>query len=172
MDEEKNHTFRQNPAPTKRKTSYRLKHKATTVKTLDKSCTTTVYKHNNKRYTCEENAMKKILVKALKNKFGMQKEDAVALAKTVEEIFDGKKELDDMSIDKYARALFYELQRERLLKIRRDEYKEEGKSIRKYYWSYNHDLIRQAADKKIKEEPYKIYKKIPKNAWLTHSQYN
>lgn len=116
--------------------------------------------------------MKKLLVKALKNKFGMDKEDAVALAKTVEEIFDGKKELDDMSIDKYARALFYELQREKLLKIRREEFKEEGKFVRKYYWSFNNQLIKQAAYEKTTEDPYNIYKKIPKNAWLTHSYCN
>lgn len=116
--------------------------------------------------------MKRLLVKALKNRFDMVKEDAIALAKTVEGIFDGEEELDDMSIDKYARALFYELQREKLLKIRREEFKEQGKFVRKYYWSFNNDIIREVAYEKIKEEPYKIYKKIPKNAWLTHSYCN
>lgn len=116
--------------------------------------------------------MKRLLVKALKNRFDMAKEDAIALAKTVEGIFDGEEELDDMSIDKYARALFYELQREKLLKIRREEFKEQGKFVRKYYWSFNNDIIREVAYEKIKEEPYKIYKKIPKTAWLTHSYCN
>ena len=68
--------------------------------------------------------MKRLLAKALKNRFEMAKEDAIALAKTVEGIFDGEEEVEDMSIDKYSRALFYELQRERLLKIRREEFKE------------------------------------------------
>jgi NRPS condensation-like uncharacterized protein len=113
--------------------------------------------------------MKRLLAKALKNRFNMAKEDAIALCKTVEEIFHGQKEVEDMSIDKYARALFYELQRERLLKLRRNEYKEKGKFIRKYYWSFNNDIIREAVYEKIKEDPYKIYKKIPKEAWLTHS---
>jgi hypothetical protein len=54
--------------------------------------------------------MDKMLVEALKNAFDMQKEDAINLAKTVESIFDGHKEIEDMTIDKYARALFYELQ--------------------------------------------------------------
>ena len=113
--------------------------------------------------------MKRLLVKALTNKFKMTKEDAIALTKTVENIFNGKEEVEDMSIDKYARALFYELQRERLLKLRREEYKEKGKYIRKYYWSYNNDMIKEEAYKKYKEEKYKIYKKIPEKAWLVHS---
>ena len=117
--------------------------------------------------------MKRLLVKALKNKFSMAKEDAVALAKTIENIFNGEKEIEDMNIDKYARALFYELQRERLLRLRREEYKENGKFIRKYYWSFNNDIIREEAYKKYKEEAkYEIYKKIPKNAWLVHTYCN
>ena len=116
-----------------------------------------------------EDTMKRLLVKALKNKFRMNKEDAIALTKTVESIFNGKDEVEDMSIDKYARALFYELQRERLLKLRREEYKEKGKYIRKYYWSFNNDAIREEAYKKYKEEKYKIYKKIPEEALLIHS---
>ena len=114
--------------------------------------------------------MKRLLVKALKNKYNMTKEDATALAKTVESIFNSKEEIEDMSIDKYARALFYELQRERLLKLRREEYKEKGKYIRKYYWSFNNDIIREEAYKRYnKEDKYKIYKKLPKSAWLAHS---
>ena len=47
--------------------------------------------------------MKQLLMKALKNRFDMDKEDAKALAKTVEKIFDGKKEIEDMPMDKYAK---------------------------------------------------------------------
>jgi hypothetical protein len=113
--------------------------------------------------------MKRVLVKALKNKFNMDQEDAIELAKTVEKIFNGKSEVEDMSIDKYARALFYELQREQFLKLRREEFKMKGKFIRKYYWSFNSDIIREEADKQYKEEEYKIYRKIPKSAWITRS---
>ena len=116
--------------------------------------------------------MKRLLLKALKNRFRMHNEDAVALTKTVEGIFRGEEEIEDMSIDKYARALFYELQRERLLKLRREEFKENGKQIRKYYWSFNNDIIKEVAYEKSKEEPYNIYKKIPKDAWLIHSYCN
>jgi len=112
--------------------------------------------------------MKRLLLQALKNRFKMTKEDAIELTKTVERIFNRQEEVDDMSIDKYARSLFYELQRERLLKLRREELKEQGKQIRKYYWSFNNDIIREVAYEKTKEDPYKIYKKIPKEAWLSH----
>ncbi len=111
--------------------------------------------------------MKRLLAKALKNAFNMTKEDAIALTKTVEEVFDGNEEIEDMNIDKYARSLFIELQREKLLKIRREEYKEQGKFIRKYFWSFNNNKIREEANKvKTVEDKYEIYKKIPKNAWL------
>jgi hypothetical protein len=113
--------------------------------------------------------MKRLLAKALKNRFEMTNDDALALTKTVEKIFNGRKEIEDMSMDKYSRALFYELQRERLLKLRREEFKENGKFMRKYYWSFNNDTIHEVAYEKIKKDPYKIYKKIPKEAWLTHS---
>ena len=111
--------------------------------------------------------MMRLLAKALKNKFNMTNEDANALTKTIEGIFNGRKEVEDMNIDKYARALFYELQRERLLKIRREEYKEKAKYIRKYYWSFNNEIIKEEAyNRKYEEEKYKIYQKIPKEAWL------
>ena len=116
--------------------------------------------------------MKQLLVKALKNMFEMTKEDAIALAKTVEEIFKGQEEIEDMTIDKYTRALFYDLQREKLLKLRREEFKEKGKQIRKYYWSFNNDIIREVACEKNNKEQENIYKKIPKEAWLVHSYCN
>ncbi len=113
--------------------------------------------------------MKTLLMKALKNKFSMEREDAIELTKTVEKIFRGRKEVEDMNIDKYARALLYELQREKLLNLRREEFKKEGKWIRKYYWSFNNNAIKEEAYRKHREEKYKIYEKIPKEAWLSHS---
>ena len=110
--------------------------------------------------------MKRLLVKALKNRFEMAKEDATALAKIVEKIFDGQEEVEDMSIDKYSRALFYELQRKNLLMQRREEIKEKGKIIRKYYWSFDNKSIKTAAYEKTKKDPYKIYKIIPDKAWI------
>lgn len=110
--------------------------------------------------------MNKLLIDALKNSFNMNHEDAIGLAKTVENIFNGKKEIEDMTIDKYSRALLYELQRQNLLKIRREELKEQGKAMRKFYWSLDKDRIKEEARRKQQTELYKIYEDIPKNAWL------
>ena len=96
----------------------------------------------------------------------MNHEDAIGLAKTVENIFNGQKEIEDMSIDKYARSLFYELQRQNLLKIRREELKEQGKAMRKFYWSLDKARIKEEAHRKQQKEMYKIYQDIPLNAWL------
>ena len=93
---------------------------------------------------------------------------AVELAKTVKGVFKNKKEIEDMTIDKYTRSLFYELQREGLLKLRREEIKEKGKIMRKFYWSFDNKRIKEEANKIFKEEEWKIYKDIPRSAWLTH----
>ena len=115
-----------------------------------------------------EEKMNKLLIKALKNSFNMDELDAVELAKTVKGVFKNKKEIEDMTIDKYTRSLFYELQREGLLKLRREEIKEKGKIMRKFYWSFDNKRIKEEANKIFKEEEWKIYKDIPRSAWLTH----
>jgi hypothetical protein len=116
--------------------------------------------------------MMEILAKALKNTFKMNNEDAVSLTKTIENIFKGKKEIEDMTIDKYARSLLYELQREKILRIRREEYKEKGKIIRKFYWSFDKKAIQEVAKVKRIKDPYGIYKKIPKDAWSKPLKFN
>ena len=113
--------------------------------------------------------MKRLLLKALTNRFKMDKDDAIKLTRTVEDIFNGRDEVEDMTIDKYARSLLYELHREKLLNLRREEFKENGKFIRKYYWSLNNENIKNAAYEKIKEDNFGIYKKLPEKAWLVHN---
>ena len=110
--------------------------------------------------------MNKLLIEALKNTFNMNHEDAVGLASTVENIFNGKKEIEDMTIDKYARSLFYELQHQNLLKIRREELKEKGKAMRKFYWSLDKQRIKEGARRKQQKELYRIYQDIPASAWV------
>lgn len=116
--------------------------------------------------------MKKILAKAFKNRFDMSKEDAKALADTIEKIFNGKEEIEDASIDKYVRALFYELQKERFIKVRREELKEKGKILRRYYWSLNKKTIKEEANRKNIDDPGKIYYTLAKRVWLSRSHHN
>ena len=109
--------------------------------------------------------MNGLFVKALKKKFEMTLEDATSLAKTVEEIFNGENEVEDMTIDKHARSLFYELHRENFLKLRREEYKEKGKFMRKYFWSFNNDAIKKKLTgnpswKKIRIKSIREYHKM------------
>ncbi len=114
--------------------------------------------------------MNDLFVKALKKGFDMTKEDAAALAHTVQKAFKGRKEVEDMSLDKDIRSIFYELHQKNLLCLRREEFKEKGKFIRKYYWSFNGDGIRAEVYRKpIQESPYDVYQKIPESAWLLHS---
>ena len=114
--------------------------------------------------------MNTLFVKALKNGFDMSKEDAAALAQTVQKVFKKSKEVEDMSLHKDVRSIFNDLHQKNLLYLRREEISEKGKSIRKYYWSFNNDGIRAEAYRRpVEESPYEIYKKIPENAWLLHS---
>jgi transcription initiation factor IIE alpha subunit len=114
--------------------------------------------------------MNTLFVKALKNGFDMTQEDATALAATVHKAFKDKKEVEDMTLDKDIRSIFYDLHQKNLLCLRREELKEKGKFIRKFYWSFNSDGIKENAYRKpTVESPYEVYKKIPENAWLIHS---
>jgi len=114
--------------------------------------------------------MNNLFVKALINGFDMTKEDATILAQTVHRVFKRKKEVEDMSLHKDIRSMFNDLHQKNLLFLRREELKEKGKIIRKYYWSLNDDGIHAEAYRKpLKESPYEIYKKIPEEAWLLHS---
>ena len=114
----------------------------------------------------------KLLSKALKNRFDMSDEDARALARIVKNIFNGKKEIEDSSIDKYVRALLYELQKERFVKVRREEYREKNRFLRRYYWYLNMEVIKKEASRMVEEDPGKIYRILPKRAWLSGSKYN
>ena len=96
--------------------------------------------------------MNNLFVKALINGFDMSKEDASALAQTVQKVFKRAKEVEDMSLHKDIRSIFNDLYQKNLLSLRREELSEKGKIIRKFYWSLNDDGIHaQAFRKQIKE---------------------
>jgi len=106
----------------------------------------------------------KLLVKALINAFEMKEEDALALAEIVKRIFNGKKEIEDNSISKEVRALFYELENIKLLRVRREEHKESMQ--RKYYWSLNRDALEKIANSKESDRVSELYRTLPRRAWL------
>jgi chromatin segregation and condensation protein Rec8/ScpA/Scc1 (kleisin family) len=112
------------------------------------------------------------LARALKNRFKMSKEDARKLADIVNGIFKGKKEIEDADMDKYVRALFYELERERLLRVRREEYKQKGRLLRKYYWSIDRERVKKEAEREEEEDPGKIYRELARKVWLSRTHYN
>ena len=138
---------------------------------MGKICTIIrLYVESRKNFNDEK--MKKLLIKALIKSFNMDENDAIELTKTIENVFKGEKEIEDMTIDKYTRSLFYELQREGLLKLRREEFKENKKIMRKFYWSFDYIKIKEIALKISEEDEWKIYSNIPNNAWITHVTYS
>lgn len=115
--------------------------------------------------------MNTLFKRALKNGFDMTNEDAEALARTINKAFRGRKEVEDMTLDKHVRSLFYELHQKHYLTLRREEVKENGKFIRKFYWSFDQNGIRDGAKRRLTiEAPYAVYDRIPRDAWLVHSQ--
>ena len=64
----------------------------------------------------------------------MVREDATATARVVQSAFREDEEVNDEDLDKDIRSLFYTLERENLLDIRRTEYKFEGQTRRAYFW--------------------------------------
>jgi len=114
----------------------------------------------------------KLLTKAFMNRFDMSEEDASSLAKIVQGVFDGRKEIEDSLISKEIRALFYELENNRLLKVRREEQKRGKLVLRRYYWSMNYEIIRRAANGKKEDEVSRLYAALPRRAWSSRSYFN
>lgn len=77
------------------------------------------------------------LAAALRRAFNMVREDAEATATVVVGAFHGEDEVNDEDLDKDLRSLFYQLEKEQLLRVRRTEYKFEGQVRRAYFWSLN-----------------------------------
>ena len=115
----------------------------------------------------------KLLFKAFKNRFDMSDEDAKKLARIISNIFRNADEVDDASIDKYVRSLLYDLQNERLVKVRREEIKKKNRLFRKYYWYLNMEVIKREANKRVDDDPGRIYRMLAKRVWLSrNSRFN
>lgn len=107
---------------------------------------------------------------ALRRVFNMMKEDAQATADVVETVFQGEEEVNDEDLDKEIRSLFYSLEKENLLQVRRTEYKLDGQVRRAYFWSLG-DLGDLSMDDfgpviaREELETHKVYQQLPEEMW-------
>ncbi|HLE47109.1 MAG TPA: hypothetical protein VI818_02340 [Candidatus Thermoplasmatota archaeon] len=100
----------------------------------------------------------------------MLREDADATADVVSSVFRGEDEVNDEDLDKEVRALFYTLEQQNLLGIRRTEYKFEGQTRRAYFWRMkemrDEDLERTLAGISRDDlEAIKVYRALPQELW-------
>ena len=111
------------------------------------------------------------LTRALKKAFDMVKEDAEATARVVESAFRGEEEVNDEDLDREVRSLFYTLEREQLLGIRRTEYKFEGQVRRAYFWRMNsldNETLGGTENQNLStedREALKVYRALPADLW-------
>ncbi len=100
----------------------------------------------------------------------MLREDALAVAGVVEEAFQGQSELDDELLDKDTRQVFYDLQNEKILDVRREETRDDGVARRHYLWRIREDLaddVRPAAEPDPAE---RLYRRLGDEAWERRPQ--
>ncbi len=111
------------------------------------------------------------LARALRRAFDMMKEDAEATAGVVETVFRGEEEVNDEDLDRELRSLFYTLEREQLVGIRRTEYQFEGQTRRAYFWRLNDldELLQDGRDDEglsaEEREAMKVYQALPLERW-------
>ncbi len=97
----------------------------------------------------------------------MLREDAAAVAKVVEEAFEGHSELDDDILDPHLRQVFYDLQDEHILSVRRQEYEADGRQRRGYFWSIDDSprLDRWAPKAVVSDPDAALYQGLREAAW-------
>ena len=106
------------------------------------------------------------LMQLLLERMRMMREDALAVTKVVEDAFQGNNELDDELIDKDLRQVFYSLQDEKVLDIRREERREDGVDRRHYIWHLR-DLDADGLEptRRERDEAERLYAKLGDAAW-------
>lgn len=107
---------------------------------------------------------------ALRKVFNMVLEDAEATARVVDTAFKGEDEVNDEDLDKDVRSLFYQLEKESLLQVRRTEYKFDGQVRRAYFWRLNRLESLGLDDfgpviSKEDLEATKVYRQLPQEKW-------
>jgi len=106
------------------------------------------------------------LLRVLSDKMRMMKEDAMAVSQVVEDAFAGKSELDDEFIDKDLRQVFYDLQDQKILDIRRIESRQDGQERRHYLWSIREDDdVPEPAPRAEPDPAQRVYARLGEQAW-------
>lgn len=106
------------------------------------------------------------LVHLLAERMRMLREDAVAVASVVEEAFAGRSELDDEAIGKDLRQVFYDLQDEKVLDLRREERHEDAGLRRHYLWRIRDEDLRTAEPPVAPDATERLYGRLEDQAWL------
>ncbi|MGB0653039.1 MAG: hypothetical protein ACPGQL_07540 [Thermoplasmatota archaeon] len=112
------------------------------------------------------------LAKLLRDKLRMLKEDAQAVASVVEEAFRGEPELNDEFLDTQLRSVFYQLQDEGVLGLRRTEYELNGQARRAYFWQVNDALAPEHAPATRPEPSVRLYGRLDDQAWSRRRAYH
>lgn len=105
------------------------------------------------------------IVHLLLDRMRMLREDAVAVASVVEEAFQGRSELDDEALHKDLRQVFYDLQNEKILDVRREEVREDGVARRHYLWRIRDDLPAGSASDLQPDPTERLYRRLADEAW-------
>jgi len=106
------------------------------------------------------------LLRLLSDKMRMVREDALAVSQVVEDAFQGRPEVDDDVLDKDLRQVFYDLQDEKILDVRRIEVREDGQSRRHYFWRVREENgPDQAAEPRARDPAERVYLRLADQHW-------
>src|ERR1041385_524585 len=105
------------------------------------------------------------LAHLLRERMRMLREDAAAVAKVVEEAFQGRSELDDELLHKDVRQVFYDLQNEKILEVRREEVRVDGVDRRHYLWRVRDDVPLDAPVPAAPDPTERLYHRLDDEAW-------
>ncbi|HWG92103.1 MAG TPA: DUF6015 family protein [Candidatus Thermoplasmatota archaeon] len=106
------------------------------------------------------------LTDALKERFGMEDEDAMAIAEVVTEQFGDDEEVNDDTLDPEVRSIFYTLEAKRLLTFRREEYSiDTGERRRAFFWRVREEELTKIKDLHHQVAEENVYDTLPKDAW-------
>lgn len=106
------------------------------------------------------------LMRILQDRMRMLREDAVAVAEVVESAFRGSEEVDDELLGKDLRQVFYDLQDENILEVRRDVHDVKGREERHYYWRIaDKELRGEDAPPRVPDADELVYRRLREDAW-------